>query len=155
MGDRQNGGRRGGRPKLIADGGTAPPPAKRPFSSPPAPDKLLTFRFGRLDHDKWALCKIERGHHKRLLERLAYFETLTVEQARANHVLSDYDMSEFPNKNARKRLNNQYDGHDALCGLKIAPSEDMRLFGIREGHEFHIIWWDPGHEVWNQGKNVR
>jgi len=123
--------------------------------SPPAPDALLRFRFGRLDHEKWALCKIERKHHKRLLERLAHFEKMTVGQAKAANLLADYEMAECPNKSARKRLNNQYDGQDSISRLAIAPSEDLRLMGIREGNEFHIVWWDPNHDVWPEGKNVR
>lgn len=72
--------------------------AMRAVSSPPQPDQTLRFLFGRLDHDKWALCKIDRKHHKRLLDRLAYFEKMTMAQARFNDLLADYDMADCPNK---------------------------------------------------------
>ncbi|ORV53074.1 hypothetical protein AWC03_21340 [Mycobacterium europaeum] len=101
------------------------------------------------------MCKIDRKHHKRLLDRLAYFEKMTVGQARSNDLLADYEMAECPNQAARKRLNNQYDGQDSICRLTIAPSESLRLLGIREGHEFHIVWWDANHEIWPEGKQVR
>jgi hypothetical protein len=142
-------------PKLVPDATASPRPEKRAYSSPTPPDENLRFRFGRLDHDKWALCKIDRKHHKRLLERLAHFEKMTVGQARANNLLADYDMSDCRNKSARTRLNNQYNGQDSLCRLTIAPGESLRLLGIREGNEFHIVWWDPNHEVWPEGKQVR
>jgi hypothetical protein len=39
-------------------------------------------------------------------------------------------------------------------GLAIDPYRKLRLLGIGEGHEFHIVWWDPKHEIW-PGKNIR
>jgi hypothetical protein len=107
-----------------------------------------------LDHGKWALCKIGNQHHERLLSKLAYFEGLTVAQAKANDLLADYDMTECPNGGAKKRLANQYEGEDNLSRLTIEPNGKLRLMGIRDEHEFHIVWWDPNHEVWPD-KNVR
>lgn len=41
-----------------------------------------------------------------------------------------------------------------MCRLTIAPSEQLRLLGIREGNEFHIVWWDANHDVWPEDKQV-
>lgn len=128
-------------------------PGKRPAAAPSRhEEQQIRFRFGRLDHGKWALCEIDRAHHRRVLDRLAYFEQMTVGQAKQNGILSDYDMKDCKNKQATKRLAEQYDGQDSLCCLKIAPSESLRLLGIRELNEFHVVWWDPAHEVWPEGK---
>ncbi|WP_100520586.1 hypothetical protein [Mycobacteroides abscessus] len=80
---------------------------------------------------------------------------MTVEQAKSNNILADYDMSECPNKAARQRLNNQYDGLDSISRLTVSPGESLRLLGIREHNEFHIVWWDPCHEIWPTDKTVR
>lgn len=141
-------------PKHVPQSTLDPHSEKQAVFSPPDPDKVLCFRFGRVDHDKWALCKIDRQHHKRLLQRLAYFEQMTVAQAKSNDVLADYDMSECTNQTAKRRLSSRYDGQDSLSRLTVDPHGKLRLLGIREGHEFHIVWWDPDHEIWPD-KNVR
>jgi hypothetical protein len=80
---------------------------------------------------------------------------MTVNQARTQQLLVDYDMADCPNKAARQRLNNRHDGQDSISRLTIAPSESLRLLGIREGNKFHIVWWDPTHDVWPEGRQVR
>lgn len=142
------------KPKHPASG--EPTGGKHPKSvTPDYEERTLRFRFGKLDHHQWPLGNITKEHHKRLLKRLAYFEQLTVTKAKANKVLADYDMAECPNQQAAKRLTSQYDGADSLCCLKIAPSENLRLLGIRELNEFHIIWWDAAHDIWPEGKIKR
>lgn len=126
------------------------------MSSPPAPDKHLRFRFGRLDHGgKWPLTKIDKKDHERLLKRLGHFETMTVAEARKNNLLAQYDMTDCPNKAAKTRLSNQYGGLDSITRLTVEPSGSLRLHGILEENEFHIVWWDPKHEIWPEGKTVR
>lgn len=129
---------------------------KQPVAASSNPDdEPIRFRFGRMDEHKWQLTKISKSDNERLLKRLAHFEKLTVGQARANSVLADYDMADCPNEQARRRLANQYDGQDSLCRLDITPSGAHRLMGIREGGQFHIIWWDPSHDIWPEGKQKR
>jgi hypothetical protein len=90
-----------------------------------------------------------------LLKRLGYFEGLTVSEAKSNNLLVQYDMTECPNTAAKKRLANQYDGLDSITRLTVEPAGSLRLHGILEGNEFHIVWWDPKHDIWPEGKNVR
>jgi hypothetical protein len=101
------------------------------------------------------LCKIEKRDHARLLKRLGHFETMTVAEARSNNLLTQYDMTDCKNKAAKTRLSNQYDGLDSITRLTIEPNGSLRLHGILEGHEFHIVWWDPKHEIWPDDKQVR
>jgi hypothetical protein len=108
-----------------------------------------------LDSNHWPLHDIGKADHKRLLGRLKYFETMTVKQAQEQQVLGEYDMSDCPNKNATTRLANAYEGLDSLTKIVVQPSGSLRLFARREGHELHIIWWDPSHEVWPEGKQRR
>lgn len=35
---------------------------------------------------------------------------------------------------------------DALARFRLGGTE--RLYGFLVGNEFHILWWDPNHEVW-------
>lgn len=127
--------------------------AKQPQSAAPQHEsQCLRFRFGRLDHGKWELSAISKTDHGRLLKKLAHFEEMTVAQARASGLLADYDVTSIPNRQATQRLVNQYGAQDSLCRLYIASGESLRLLGIRERNEFHIVWWDPNHNVWPEGK---
>lgn len=129
---------------------------KQVFETPDqANNAKLRFRFDLSDDTNWPLHKIRSSDHRRLLKRLKYFEGLTVQQARENKVLGDYDMTTCPNQNARTVLKNQHDGLDTLCKLVIEPSGALRLFGIRKQNVIHILWWDSRHEVWPEGKQVR
>jgi hypothetical protein len=108
-----------------------------------------------LDPDHWPLHRIARTDLGRLLGRLKYFEGMTVQQARENAVLGEYDMNDCPNQAAKVRLANSYDGLDSLTKIVVQPSGALRLFARRENNELHIIWWDPNHEVWPEGKQRR
>lgn len=126
------------------------------MAAPPrVDDRQLRFRFDSTDDRRWPLHSITTEHHQRLLKRLKYFERLTLRQARSNNVLGDYDMSECPNHVARRVLQNEHGGLDSLTKLVVEPSGPLRLFGIREGNEIHVLWWDAEHEIWPESKIVR
>lgn len=133
-----------------------PPTGKQPVQAPTnVEERKLRFRFDIVDHRHWPLRKIRPPEHERLLKRLKYFEAMSVADAKSNNALADYDMGDCPNKNAAEILRKAFDGQDSLTRLTIEPSGPGRLFGIREAHEFHVLWWDQNHEVWPEGKTVR
>lgn len=116
-------------------------------------DKNITFHFGKLDEKRWPLHDISKEHLKRLLKKLKYIEQLSVTTARQNEVISDYSVEDIPNKTARKAITDLE--LDSICKINIAHSESLRLFGIREINQIYILWWDPVHEIWPEGKTVR
>jgi hypothetical protein len=136
--------------------GAAPQANKQPVQAPSnVEERKLRFRFDKVDFRHWPLHKIRPKEHERLLKRLKYFEGMSVAEAKSNNVLADYDMGDCPNKNAAEILRSGFDGQDSLTRLTVEPSGAGRLFGIREAHEFHVLWWDQNHNVWPEGKNVR
>lgn len=49
-------------------------------------------------------------------------------------------------KNAQKRLAEIYlDDHDELFSMRLTGKK--RIWGIRDGNIFKLLWWDPEHEV--------
>jgi hypothetical protein len=137
-------------------GTSAPSAGKEPRASPDSfEDQRLRFRFDLVDEKHWQLHKIQTADHLKLLKRLKHFETLTVGDAKKSSILADYDMSKCPNKNAQRILQNTFEGQDSLARLLVEPSGALRLFGIREGNEIHVLWWDPKHDIWPEGKVVR
>ena len=51
------------------------------------------------------------------------------------------------NQTPQDRLAKYYEREgDALARFRLGGTE--RLYGFLVGNEFHILWWDPNHEVW-------
>lgn len=48
-------------------------------------------------------------------------------------------------KEAQQRLKNRDIHAEALISLRMTAKK--RIWGIREGTVFHLLWWDPEHEV--------
>ncbi|WP_448811712.1 hypothetical protein [Agromyces bauzanensis] len=117
-------------------------------------DRKIRFRFDAIDHDgDWSLLDISRDDHAALLTFMANIETMTAgELFRPGHRLCKVysDMSECPNEAVQRRLAERFQGLDHMARLEIDGLK--RLYGVRTGHEFHIIWWDPKHEVWPSTK---
>ncbi|CAH0216736.1 hypothetical protein SRABI83_02278 [Arthrobacter sp. Bi83] len=127
-----------------------PGPGRLPVAAPLNTEGHLRFRFADVDHGgKWPLTKIAKADHIQLLKKLKHYERMTVHDAKRTGALADYDMAKCPNKDATKRLAEQFNGRDDLARLKV--TEVQRLLGFRVGNEFSIVWWDPGHAVWPSG----
>lgn len=120
-----------------------------------AVDGCLRFRLDQIDYQTLPLHKIKPARHERLLRKLASLENWTVKQARDNEVLAFYDIADIPNKSLRDILIKRFDGRDNIACLKVERSQAGRLLGFCDDNEFHILWWDPDHDVWPQGKNRR
>lgn len=131
--------------------------AKKPVEPASQHDgETLRFSFCETDTGgRWSLEKLKGPHVARLVRRLKSLESMTVDQMMSNHTISRIDMTSCPNDSAATRLANQYQGLDVLHEIRVAQSEQQRLFGRLDGRFFNIIWWDPSHEVWPESKNRR
>ena len=81
---------------------------------------------------------------KKVIERLTGFETITWDDLRrsGSHPVSIGDLI----KEARDRLQKlKIDDLDELYSLRISGRE--RLWGMRIGNVFSVLWWDPEHAV--------
>lgn len=114
----------------------------------------MRFVFKQADDQKWPLHGIQKAHWKRLLKKLADLESMTFDQALSNHIATQCDLATCSNQQARRRLLDRYES-DSAVEFRIAHSESMRLWALRYGREFHIIWWDPNHEVYPDGGRNR
>ncbi|RAV33210.1 hypothetical protein CWC39_09695 [Corynebacterium heidelbergense] len=118
----------------------------------------VTFLFNRIaDADNWSPLKNKAFKQDvvDIVKTLKKLENHTIEQARNNELLADYDMDKFPNRAAADHLYNTY-GSDTLCRINVLGGGGGRkLFGLREGSVVSIIWYDNAHEIWPVGKNKR
>lgn len=134
-------------------GRTVPRPDKQVRSHQSEIDGELRFRFGKLDHKNWPLYRARGSDLERLLKKMAQIESLTLKQARDNGVVADYgNLNECPNKTVQGKVPPEV---DSITKIVIEKSGAGRMFAHRILNELHIIWYDPKHEVWPEGKTRR
>lgn len=106
-------------------------------------------RFNKVDCDgPWCLSKISPGDHVGLLKSIKSLESMTVGEAfQGGHPGKDYRISDLPNKHARQRLAEL--NLEAVTNIsRLRVNGEQRLYGVRRGSCFHVLWWDPKHEIW-------
>lgn len=112
--------------------------------------RKVRFRFDLIDLDAdWSILNIDRDDHRDLMKLFADIEKMTAgELFRPDQVIckSYNDMSLCPTPAVLARLATRYEGLDHMVRLEMGGLR--RLYGVRTGHEFHVVWWDPDHAVW-------
>ncbi|PIS00440.1 MAG: hypothetical protein COT84_07530 [Chlamydiae bacterium CG10_big_fil_rev_8_21_14_0_10_35_9] len=111
----------------------------------PSEDNHPEFRVEQMDKDGlWGWDKFEPSMIQELFKKIFEAQKLTWQSLRDNGshpILYDKLSAE-----AQKRLRQlQKDDLDELYSLRISGSK--RIWGIKEGNLFLILWWDPKHEV--------
>lgn len=131
----------------------------------------IIFRFDVLDiadDCPWSILEITHSDHRLLLERLKLYEEHTMKELLAPK-FSEFkiynDFSTCKNKEAIARLSKEYWKVDPKNKDIVENDEDQkkipvdsiarfeldgkkRLYGFLVQNEFHIVWWDPNHQVW-------
>lgn len=117
----------------------------------PDEDQYLIVRFNQVDIEgPWPLSAATPEELNRILQAVAQVETMTPLEAFKGYPGKDYKTAELPSKEARDRLLVlQRDDQDIAC-LRLSGSG--RLWGFRRGRCFHVLWWDPYHDVWPSKK---
>ena len=138
----------------------AVPPRKNiPRGLPELPDSgssgdRLCWRFRHVDHDgPWGFDLMAGADLRALMETLAKFETMTMGEAFPGNGYpgKDYDIEDIPTQEARDRL----DAIGLADMTKISVfrlSGVQRLYGFRRENVFHVVWWDPLHQIWPSAK---
>lgn len=130
------------------------PAVKKQVATPPAPRmRNLRLRFDRLDlGSEWCLSAITNEDHADLLKKLGEWESHDVVELFNGHPGKDYKLSD---KKVPKHLLHRLrqigsDDLDTISRLRITGAR--RLYGIRSGNEFSVLWWDPTHAIWPSSK---
>jgi hypothetical protein len=113
----------------------------------------LCWRFRHVDHDgPWGFDRMTGEELCGLMKTLASFETMTMGEAfNGGYPGKDYDIEEMPAREARDRL----DAIGLADMTKISVfrlSGVQRLYGFRCENVFHVVWWDPLHQIWPSAK---
>lgn len=106
-----------------------------------------------MDHDgPWNFAQLGQEKLLYILCKLSKFESMAMHQLFAGNPGKDYQVEEIPNKDARARLEAaRLADQTQISRLQLSGPE--RLYGFRDEHNvFHVVWWDPRHEIWPSTK---
>jgi len=109
-------------------------------------DKAPCWRFHQMDKERWSPV----GYIDSITEKLSNYEKMTWAEidgaskstkGSPHHFISVNDMI----KEARERLDLLHLTYEQY--YSIALTGRIRLWGVLEDGIFHILWYDPNHEV--------
>ncbi|PYY38841.1 hypothetical protein [Curtobacterium sp. MCPF17_046] len=115
--------------------------------------RRLVWRFNEVDKaGPWPPAHIGPDEFGDLLEKMAYFESMTIGEIfkpGSEHGKS-YDVEQLPASPRRRLVQIEKDDEDAVSRLRL--SGRRRLYGFLREHVFHVLWWDPTHDVYPSKK---
>lgn len=109
----------------------------------------LCWRFTHVDHDgRWGFDQMEPAVLCEVLQKLAHCESMTVDELRkSSRLFKDYSLPGGLCKDALDRLTEmRRDDMTSIQRLEFTGLQ--RLYGFLDGNVFHVVWWDPRHEVY-------
>lgn len=146
-----------GSSKKLSAKHTAPQHQAKQFVSPrsvlpdaESSDKRISWRFCHADNDgPWSFGKLDGVALTQLMGRLANFESMTVREMFNNgeEPGKHYEVARLPTQEAINRLEDMGLG-DMTRISRLRLGGKPRLYGFLLGNVFHMVWWDPEHEIW-------
>ncbi|MGW2920371.1 hypothetical protein ACWDBF_21270 [Streptomyces angustmyceticus] len=131
---------------------TGDPGAMLPSSS--SSTDRVCWRFTHLDREgPWGLAGLDHEAILTLLGEMVKFESQTINELfhRGEWPGKCHDVPALPNRVALARLEAM--GLPDMTKIwKLRIGGPGRLWGFLVGNVFHVIWWDPRHEVWPSKK---
>lgn len=114
----------------------------------------VCWRFTYVDHEgPWGFDKVDGETLCWIMRRLAEFESMTINEIFNNRDYpgKDYEVARIPHALARQRLEECGRGDmTKIWCLRLGGEE--RLYGFLCENVFHVVFWDPKHEIWPSPK---
>jgi len=110
-------------------------------------EQRICWRFKHVDLDgRWGFDKITSEHWLEIQAKMAHCESMTVrELVTSRRLFKEYDLSAIT-ADALKRLDDLQLG-DLTKIHRLEFTGLKRLYGVLMGNVFHVVWWDPLHEI--------
>ncbi|ROO88245.1 hypothetical protein EDD29_5908 [Actinocorallia herbida] len=146
-----------GKPKRRVS--TPPLQAKevpRPGSLPGAETSTqrICWRFTHVDHDgPWGFDRLDGTTLAWMFGQLRSFESMRIDElfSQGGHPGKHYETERLPNETALKRLDDlRLADMTRISRLRLSGAG--RLYGFLVDQVFHVVWWDPRHEIWPSPK---
>lgn len=82
-----------------------------------------------------------------IIAKLVSFEGMRVREVFPNDPGKHYQVEAIPNRMALERLALlNLDDQTRISRLRFMGA--ARLYGFLLDNVFHVVWWDPNHQVW-------
>ncbi|WP_432091845.1 hypothetical protein [Streptomyces sp. NRRL F-5630] len=131
---------------------TGDPAALLPSSG--TSQERICYRFSHLDIEgPWGLKSLDHDRLMVLLKDMAKFESQTINELfyTGEWPGKSHDVATLPTRLARERLD-EIGLPDMTKIWKLRIGGPGRLWGFLVGNVFHVVWWDPFHQVWPSKK---
>jgi|SRR5689334_19330 len=112
-------------------------------------DERLCWRFEHVDHEgRWGFCAMDPAVWPEVMKKMTECESMTVRELRNTwRLFKEYDLPGGLCREAWDRLvAMKRDDQTKIQRLEFTGTQ--RLYGFLEGNIFHVVWWDPNHEVY-------
>ena len=117
-------------------------------------DKVPAWMFDKVDKSGKFAFDINRQdfNHQKFLDKIVSYSSMTWAELKIqthdngkskHHFLSVDDLS----KDAQKRIEAMHLDEDTDRLYSIALENKLRIIGLRERDRFHVLWYDPQHDV--------
>ncbi|MEO3751024.1 hypothetical protein [Streptomyces sp. B6B3] len=113
----------------------------------------VSWRFTHVDHEsRWGFAAMGSVVLCEVLRKLAHCETMTLNELRTTRrFFKEYELPSGLCGEALDRLART--GRDDMTKIhRLEFTGTQRLYGFLEGSVFHVVWWDPKHEVYPSSK---
>lgn len=110
----------------------------------------ICWRFCHVDHEgPWGFEKVDALTLRKILDWLSHLESMKMNEIFnfQNYPGTHYEVETIPNATALARLE-ELGLADMTKIHKLRQRGKVRLFGFLVENVFHVVWWDPEHEVW-------
>ena len=111
-------------------------------------DQRISWRFQHFDWEgPWAFADLT--DFREVEGQLRQFETRTINELFycGKEPGKRYEVARLPERKALVRLEAlSLADQDEICRLRL--SNTKRLYGFLVGTVFHIVFWDPEHQIW-------
>ncbi|WP_007025227.1 hypothetical protein [Saccharomonospora iraqiensis] len=108
----------------------------------------LCWRFKHVDHDsRWRFDEGMSEQWRELMTKMAHCESMTVHELRnSSRFFKEYDLPSGLLQEALDRLTTlRLDEMTKIQRFEFTGTQ--RLYGFLHDNVFHVIWWDPHHEI--------
>lgn len=133
--------------KVARSGGTPPIRPRRLKPHAAEPDTYLSWRFDLADTSgRWSCNVIEQAKVYEVVAKIRHFESMTIHELGGPRMGCKAIPVGSICSEARARLEYlKLDDCPSLYEFHIAGKE--RVWSVRYGSIFHVLWWDPEHTV--------
>lgn len=133
------------------------PPIKQPRALGVDLDEVLkrrpVWRFAEVDHDgPWCFDKINPADVVKMFKKLGTYETMTLGELfkPGSQHGKTYAVEQMPRQGPNRLAEIEHDDETEIS--RVSLSGQARLYGFLREHVFHVLWYDPRHEVWPSKK---